>query len=415
MPSERGPVRGPPGLAAVVAAEHARGRYRHEDALRVGGVDDHGVQAHTPGAGLPRRPRTVTSQTGQLMPVRPGVGRPEQGGILHASKDGVRISERRLEVPDPGELPRMRRTVVPLVRARHALVGKVVPYRLPRRAPVIGTLDQLPEPPRGLRRVQPVEVYRGTLDVVDLPTPNIGPLTSHAWRLGSELKTKAPFRVPTRTRTPLIRSPLRTLKLLLSRPLGPQKLIALRSASGLTLWRLLLQAPHVALPGSTVYGQLGRWVGFDGSGTLANPERAANPCGRRYGSQVRLLADWALHTAANNRRRCPSLICGAKTSSRGVPAEAAWPRQPSVTRINPVVCTSTATRCISAYLVIDRPIPGARRERPPASAPLVNVSSSLGGRSSLRPSQPPPGLSLSDGALDQAGGHATSGLLQIVR
>src|SRR5580704_7475887 len=31
-----------------------------------------------------------------------------------------------------------------------------------------------------------------------------GPLTSHFWRLPSDVRTNAPLRVPTRTRTPLI-------------------------------------------------------------------------------------------------------------------------------------------------------------------------------------------------------------------
>src|SRR5258708_33896946 len=37
--------------------------------------------------------------------------------------------------------------------------------------------------------------------------PNRGPLTSHFWRLTSDDRMNAPFLVPTRTRTPLIRFP----------------------------------------------------------------------------------------------------------------------------------------------------------------------------------------------------------------
>ena len=45
-----------PGLAAIVAAEHPRGRYRNEDALSVGRVDNHGMQAHPSRPRLPRGP-----------------------------------------------------------------------------------------------------------------------------------------------------------------------------------------------------------------------------------------------------------------------------------------------------------------------------------------------------------------------
>src|SRR5579875_1185687 len=38
--------------------------------------------------------------------------------------------------------------------------------------------------------------------------PKRGPLTSHCWRLPSAVRIKAPLRVPTRTRTLLIFSPL---------------------------------------------------------------------------------------------------------------------------------------------------------------------------------------------------------------
>ncbi len=157
------------------------------------------------------------------MPVRPGVGRSEQGGILDAGEDGVGIGEGRLEMPDPGELPRMRRPVVPLVRARHAVVGKLVPYRLPRGAAVVGTLDQLPEPARGLRRVQPVGVCRGTLDVVDLPARK--QRTLHVPALASGVGGQHESALPgayqyTHTAHP-VSSP-RTLKLLLVDHLAPR-------------------------------------------------------------------------------------------------------------------------------------------------------------------------------------------------
>src|SRR5262245_23642437 len=77
-------------------------------------------------------------------------------------------------MPDPRELPRMRRAVVPLVRPGGALVAELVAHRLPGRPAVIGPLDHLPEPAVGLRRVQPIRVRGGPLDVVDLPACKVG-------------------------------------------------------------------------------------------------------------------------------------------------------------------------------------------------------------------------------------------------
>ena len=57
-------------------------------------------------------------------PRRPGsscqffaaIGRSEDGRIFDAGVDRIRIRQRRLQVPDALELPRMLRPVVPLVR-----------------------------------------------------------------------------------------------------------------------------------------------------------------------------------------------------------------------------------------------------------------------------------------------------------
>src|SRR5262249_39791071 len=78
------------------------------------------------------------------------------------------------EVPDALELPGVGRAVVPLVRARDAVVLELVADRLPRLAAVIGSLDHLPEPAAGLRRIESVRVDRRTLDVVDLPPREVG-------------------------------------------------------------------------------------------------------------------------------------------------------------------------------------------------------------------------------------------------
>ena len=78
-------------------------------------------------------------------------------------------------MPDARELPRVRRAVVPLVRARDALVRELVADRLPRLAAVVGALDHLPEPAARLRRVEPVRVRRRSLEVIDLPARKVRP------------------------------------------------------------------------------------------------------------------------------------------------------------------------------------------------------------------------------------------------
>ena len=80
------------------------------------------------------------------LPVLPAVGRAEERRILDAGIDRVGIGQRGLEVPHPLEFPRMRRAVVPLVRAGHAVVHELVAHRLPRLAAVVRALDHLPEP-----------------------------------------------------------------------------------------------------------------------------------------------------------------------------------------------------------------------------------------------------------------------------
>ena len=79
-------------------------------------------------------------------------------------------------MPDPGELPGMRRAVVPLVGAGLALVPEVVAHGVPRPPAVVGPLDDLPEPAARLRGVEPVGIGRRPLHVVHLPAPEVGPV-----------------------------------------------------------------------------------------------------------------------------------------------------------------------------------------------------------------------------------------------
>src|SRR5438128_11244174 len=127
------------------------------------------MQAHPAGAGLPGCRGRVVAQGGKLPPRLPAVGRLEQGGILNARVGGVRIVQRRLEMPDPGELEGPLRSVVPEVIADGTLVRELVAHRLPRLAAVAGALDHLAEPAAGLRGVDPVRIGGRSLQMVDLP------------------------------------------------------------------------------------------------------------------------------------------------------------------------------------------------------------------------------------------------------
>src|SRR5262249_7055928 len=87
-----------------------------------------------------------------------------------------RIGERRLEVPHAGELPGMRRAVVPEVGSGNPVVLEPVPYRIPGDASVVRALNELPEPPGALRRVQPIRIGRRRLQMIHLPAPEVGTL-----------------------------------------------------------------------------------------------------------------------------------------------------------------------------------------------------------------------------------------------
>ena len=175
-----------PARAAVVAAERAGGRDRHVDPVGVDRVEDDRVQAQAAGAGLPRRTGGVVAERGELLPLLAGVTGHVQGGVLGPGVDRVRVGAGGLEVPDPLELPRPGRAVVPEVVDGLALVGEVVANGVPALAAVVGALHHLPEPaPRG-RGVEAVRIGRRAVDVVDLPAAEVravdGPVGPRAVR-----------------------------------------------------------------------------------------------------------------------------------------------------------------------------------------------------------------------------------------
>ena len=128
------------------------------------------MQAHAAGARLPTLAGVVGAQPGEFLPGLRAVDRTEQRGILDTGVHGVRIGQRRFEVPDPGETPGPRRPVVPLVWTDLALVAELVALWFPGQAAVVGSLDHLTEPAAGRCGVEPIRIGRRTRQVVGLPS-----------------------------------------------------------------------------------------------------------------------------------------------------------------------------------------------------------------------------------------------------
>src|SRR5919108_5507622 len=76
-------------------------------------------------------------------------------------------------MPHARELPWVRRPVVPLMCARHAVIDELVSNCLPGFAAIVRSLNHLAEPAARLRRIQSILIYRRSLQVVDLPSGKV--------------------------------------------------------------------------------------------------------------------------------------------------------------------------------------------------------------------------------------------------
>src|SRR5260221_442024 len=125
------------------------------------------MQAQAAGARSPSRSGVVTAKAGELLPVLSAVGRLEDRRVFDARVHRVGIGQRGLQMPDALELPWMRRPVVPLMRARHAVVEKLVADGFPRLAAVARPLHRLAEPVVALRCVDAIRIDRRSFEMVE--------------------------------------------------------------------------------------------------------------------------------------------------------------------------------------------------------------------------------------------------------
>src|SRR5215468_10302237 len=92
-----------PVLSAVVGPETAGGGDGDEDSILIRRIDTDRVKPQPAGARSPLR-AVNGAQPRQLIPVLSAVGRLEDGGVFDAGVDRIRVTQRRLKMPDSLEL-----------------------------------------------------------------------------------------------------------------------------------------------------------------------------------------------------------------------------------------------------------------------------------------------------------------------
>src|SRR5207249_7654409 len=93
-------------------------------------------------ARLPLRAGIVLAEPGQFVPAFAAIFRFEQRRVFHARVNVIGVIERRFEMPDALELPRMLGAVVPHVRPWNAIVNEFVALafrRAVRTFQILGT------------------------------------------------------------------------------------------------------------------------------------------------------------------------------------------------------------------------------------------------------------------------------------
>ncbi len=68
----------------------------------------------------------------------------------------------------------MGRAVVPLVRARLAVIGKLIAYGRPGFAAVVGAMHDLAEPVTGLRSIDAIGIGWRAFHVIDFQAAEVG-------------------------------------------------------------------------------------------------------------------------------------------------------------------------------------------------------------------------------------------------
>ncbi len=215
-----------PGLPAIIAPERARGRDGNEDALRIFRIEQNGVQTHSARARLPFRAGAMFAQTGEFLPGRrrhrsirkaprlPPLRRRGSGSLNDGSRCQTRLNSHGCCVPSyhmcVSRARHRKRTCCsrPWACRRAWSSVRPPPARLgPGLPAIIRALDDLPKPGARLRSVDPVRIHRRTLEVINFPAGKMRPVDLPLSRLPSDVRTNAPFRVPTRSHgTPLIGS-----------------------------------------------------------------------------------------------------------------------------------------------------------------------------------------------------------------
>src|SRR5207248_9988135 len=181
-----------PVLAAIIRSKRARRRNSNQYPRRIFRVKNNSVQAQAARARLPLGPGAMPAQAGEFLPILSAIGRAEQGGVFNPGINRIRIGQRRLQMPDPLELPGMLRAVIPLVGGEwlaglsRCVIGKFIAggfrrtwfWLLSRRrsrlvpgfATIVGALNDLSEPAARLRGINSIRISRRSFQVIHLAT-----------------------------------------------------------------------------------------------------------------------------------------------------------------------------------------------------------------------------------------------------